>query len=99
MALSNQTRSIVSELSQMSDLTMWPPAFTIAAFQLTMPDMADAHFPLDPNAPTWWQDAPALHRFVTDLLATELALARPGRLPAPVPWPDACHFAGDLGAD
>jgi len=78
---------------------MCAPAITIATFHLTIRDMADAPLLSHPNASAWWEDAPALRRFVTDLLATELALARPGRLPAPAPWPDACHFAGDLGAD
>lgn len=48
---------------------------------------------------TWWRHDPTLLRVITDLLAGELALARPGRPPAAPPWPRACHFADDLGAD
>jgi len=76
---------------------MWSHGINIAAFHLTIPDMADAHLLSHPNAPAWWEHAPTLARFVTDLLAAELALARPGRPPAP--WNGACHFIDDLGAD
>jgi long-chain acyl-CoA synthetase len=49
--------------------------------------------------PAWWAHHPTLLRFVTDLLAAELAHARPGRPPAPAPWPDGLDFVRDLGAD
>jgi len=47
----------------------------------------------------WWRHDPTLLRVVTDLLAGELALARPGRPPAAPPWPRVCHLANDFGAD
>lgn len=50
--------------------------------------------------PRWWQHAPALERVVRDLVAAELAAARPGRsLPAPASWPPELDLAADLGAD
>ena len=49
--------------------------------------------------PDWWDDASAVRRVVSDVLAAELAQARPGR-PAPaLPWPDGLDFVRDLGAD
>ena len=47
----------------------------------------------------WWEHDPTLLRVVTDLLAAELALARPGRPPLPAPWARTLDFARDLGAD
>jgi 4-coumarate--CoA ligase (photoactive yellow protein activation family) len=47
----------------------------------------------------WWEHDPTLLRVVSDLLAAELALARPGRPPLAPPWPRALHFVHDLGAD
>jgi long-chain acyl-CoA synthetase len=49
--------------------------------------------------PEWWTHAPSLQRFVVDLLAAELATARPGRPPRAAPWPLALEFVRDLGAD
>ncbi|MGJ7916301.1 AMP-binding enzyme [Massilia sp. LXY-6] len=49
--------------------------------------------------PAWWNDQAAVRRFVSDLLAAELAQARPGRMAAPLPWPPECDFVRDLGAD
>lgn len=68
-----------------------------AALPLTvfMPMIPD---PRLPNA-SWWDDANALQRFVADLLAAELALARPGRPPLAPPWPPGIDLARDLGAD
>lgn len=83
----------------MTDLTIWPAAINIRAFHLTISDMADAHFPPVLNPPAWWEHAPSLSRVVTDLLAAELALARPGRAPVPAPWAAACHLVDDLGSD
>lgn len=55
---------------------------------------------MDDSTPAaWWEHDPTLRRVVTDLLAAELALARPGRPPAAPPWPAMCHFIHDLGAD
>jgi long-chain acyl-CoA synthetase len=55
---------------------------------------------MDDSTPAaWWRHEPTLLRVVTDLLAFELAHARPGRPPLPPPWPRACHFIEDLGAD
>jgi long-chain acyl-CoA synthetase len=49
--------------------------------------------------PAWWEHEPALLRVVTDVLAAELALARPGRPPRTPPWPAALDLVADLGAD
>jgi 4-coumarate--CoA ligase (photoactive yellow protein activation family) len=49
--------------------------------------------------PDWWEDYAAVRRFVSDLLAAELAQARPGRSAAPLPWPRGLDFVRDLGAD
>jgi 4-coumarate--CoA ligase (photoactive yellow protein activation family) len=49
--------------------------------------------------PDWWDDESALLRFVSDLLAAELAQARPGRSAAPLPWPRELVFERDLGTD
>ena len=51
------------------------------------------------NRPQWWRHLPALERVVRDLVAAELALARPGRVLPPQPWPEAIDLAADLGAD
>jgi 4-coumarate--CoA ligase (photoactive yellow protein activation family) len=52
------------------------------------------------RTPHWWQHAPALTRLVRDLVAAELAAARPGRgVPPPVSWPPDPDLAADLGAD
>ncbi|MDB5792885.1 MAG: hypothetical protein JWQ80_2909 [Massilia sp.] len=47
----------------------------------------------------WWQDDLALERVVRDLVAFELAQARPGRVLPPQPWPANLDFVADLGAD
>ena len=47
----------------------------------------------------WWESEPAVHRFVSDLLAAELAQVRPGRMALPPPWPRGLDFVRDLGAD
>jgi long-chain acyl-CoA synthetase len=49
--------------------------------------------------PDWWEQAPALHRVVSDLLAAELAQMRPGRPPPAPPWAGELVFARDLGVD
>jgi 4-coumarate--CoA ligase (photoactive yellow protein activation family) len=49
--------------------------------------------------PDWWDDESALLRFVSDLLAAELAQARPGRSAPALPWPRELVFERDLGAD
>lgn len=62
--------------------------------------MSDAVPPsVSATPPAWWRHDPSLVRVVTDLLAGELALARPGRPPAAPPWPGTWHFTDDLGAD
>jgi len=62
--------------------------------------MSDAVPPVVSEIPAiWWQHDASLSRVVSDLLAAELGLARPGRPPAPPPWPGVCHFTNDLGAD
>lgn len=60
------------------------------------------HDPASPDAcrcPDWWADERTLLRYLSDLLAFELAGARPGRAPRPAPWPPALDFVRDLGAD
>lgn len=47
----------------------------------------------------WWRERTALARVVRDLVAAELAQARPGRVLPPQPWPDGLDLAADLGAD
>jgi long-chain acyl-CoA synthetase len=48
----------------------------------------------------WWQHGSALGRVVRDLVAAELAAARPGRsLPLGPAWPEGVDLAADLGAD
>jgi len=50
--------------------------------------------------PAWWQHEPFLARMVRDLVAAELAAARPARPLAPAPsWPAEVDLAADLGAD
>jgi 4-coumarate--CoA ligase (photoactive yellow protein activation family) len=50
--------------------------------------------------PAWWQHPPSLARLVRDLVAAELAAARPGRsLALPSSWPRELDLAADLGAD
>ncbi|QJE02699.1 AMP-binding protein [Massilia forsythiae] len=48
---------------------------------------------------TWWAHEPTLRRFIGDLLAAELAQARPGRAAPPPPWPHGVDLVRDLGAD
>lgn len=47
----------------------------------------------------WWRDGNALLRVVSDLLAEELALIRPGRALPPLPWPPALDLFDTLAAD
>lgn len=64
----------------------------------TTPAVAPAAPDSDPNT-HWWSHQPTLQRVLSDLLAGELALMRPGvrrRLP---PWPAQLDLAADLGAD
>ncbi|MFC5478178.1 AMP-binding protein [Massilia suwonensis] len=50
--------------------------------------------------PAWWRIDEILARLVRDLLAAELAAARPGRSLAPAhAWPEEVDLAADLGAD
>lgn len=50
--------------------------------------------------PHWWQHEATLARVVRDLVAAELAAARPGRsLAPPAAWPAEIDLAADLGAD
>ena len=53
----------------------------------------------DARPASWWTCGAALHRYVADLLAAELAQARPGRAPRPAPWPAELDLVADLGAD
>lgn len=48
----------------------------------------------------WWREPEALHRFVSSVLAAEIALARPGEPLPPRPWPTELPIgAKGLGAD
>ena len=47
----------------------------------------------------WWQDRAALRRFVTDLVADELARGRRSAPPRALPWPDELDLVADLGVD
>ena len=47
----------------------------------------------------WWQEESVLRRVVGDLVAAELALARPGRALPALPWSVDVDLAADLGAD
>ena len=47
----------------------------------------------------WWQADSVLRRVVVDLVAAELALARPGRVLPSLPWPEGLDLVRDLGAD
>jgi 4-coumarate--CoA ligase (photoactive yellow protein activation family) len=49
--------------------------------------------------PDWWEDESSVLRVVGDLVAAELALARPGRMLLPQPWSPGLDFVRDLGAD
>lgn len=60
--------------------------------------MSDPSTPLAVDA-DWWLSVPAVRRVVSDLLAAELAQARPGRAAPALPWPRGLDFVRDLGAD
>ena len=48
----------------------------------------------------WWEDDAAMQRFVSDLVAAELAAMRlTGPALPPQPWPADMHIGRDLGAD
>ncbi|QOY96424.1 AMP-binding protein [Massilia sp. UMI-21] len=47
----------------------------------------------------WWSHRPTLLRVLSDLLAGELALMRPGLARRPLPWPPGLDLAAELGAD
>ncbi|WP_281914369.1 AMP-binding enzyme [Massilia varians] len=49
--------------------------------------------------PHWWSHRPTLLRVLSDLLAGELALMRPGIARRPPPWPPELDLVADLGAD
>lgn len=49
--------------------------------------------------PQWWQSHTSVERLVRDLVASELAQARPGGVLPPQPWPADMDFVADLGAD
>jgi long-chain acyl-CoA synthetase len=49
--------------------------------------------------PRWWRRQASLLRVVSDLLAGELALMRPGIVRRPPPWPPELDLMADLGAD
>jgi 4-coumarate--CoA ligase len=51
------------------------------------------------GVPAWWEDGQALARVVSDLMAEELALARPARSLAPLPWPPRLDLFADLATD
>ncbi|NEX64778.1 AMP-binding protein [Noviherbaspirillum galbum] len=48
----------------------------------------------------WWEDGHAMHRFVCDLVASELAALRPAGVALPArPWAGGLDVVQDLGAD
>lgn len=49
--------------------------------------------------PRWWTHRPTLLRVLSDLLAGELALMRPGIVRRPLPWPPELDLMAELGAD
>ncbi|WP_027867408.1 AMP-binding enzyme [Massilia alkalitolerans] len=49
--------------------------------------------------PRWWRHQASLLRVLSDLLAGELALMRPGIVRRPPPWPPELDLMTDLGAD
>lgn len=49
--------------------------------------------------PRWWSHQATLLRVLSDLLAGELALMRPGMARRPPPWPPELDLMADLGAD
>lgn len=49
--------------------------------------------------PRWWTHQASLLRVLSDLLAGELALMRPGIVRRPPPWPLELDLMADLGAD
>lgn len=49
--------------------------------------------------PRWWDHQATLLRVLSDLLAGELALMRPGIARRPPPWPPELDLMADLGAD
>src|SRR5689334_21352695 len=61
--------------------------------------MSDSTVPVSVPTPDWWDSEPAVLRVVSDLLAAELAQARPGRAAVPLPWPPGLDFVRELGAD
>jgi 4-coumarate--CoA ligase (photoactive yellow protein activation family) len=61
--------------------------------------MLEPSFSFDDRCPDWWAHEPTLRRYLSDLLAAELAQARPGRALRAAPWPPALDFVRDLGAD
>ena len=53
----------------------------------------------DDDEAHWWRDAPTLQRVVSDLLAGEMALMRPGVGHRAPPWPPGFDLRADLCAD
>lgn len=52
------------------------------------------------TAAAWWEDQAAMQRYVTDLVAGELAAMRlTGPALPPQPWPAGLHIGRDLGVD
>jgi long-chain acyl-CoA synthetase len=51
------------------------------------------------SSSAWWADKTSLARFVADLLAAELAQARPGQPPLSASWSARLDLVRDLGAD
>lgn len=49
--------------------------------------------------PRWWSHQPTLLRVLSDLLAGELALMRPGIARRPLPWSLELDLMADVGAD
>lgn len=59
--------------------------------------MTDAHTP--DGAVTWWRDEAVMHRFICDLVASELSAMRRTAHPATGAWTPETHLGKDLDVD
>ena len=51
------------------------------------------------DASRWWHPRAVLRRYVSDLVAGELATLRRAPAPRPLPWPEHLDLVADLGCD
>jgi long-chain acyl-CoA synthetase len=106
--MSNSIVRLVTLAQAWPDLTGAAHACTICGAPACIPtyidktiDMSFLSAPASVPAASfaWWEDEQAVLRVVSDLLAAELAQARPGRMALPLPWPRGLDVVRDLGAD